>query len=113
MQQLIAQIDADLLTQVGVGGVLALMILDRVFAFIHSRQKPSPTSQGLSPFEVKALLEGVRYLVKWHEAEDPVTGLARAYFPRAEWERMERNIRELKEILDSCKHQLERLSERD
>ena len=59
----------ELLTQVGVGGILALLVLDRVFAFLKQRNRNGVTQAGDQPIEFwrdlnkKIMLESLESVV--------------------------------------------------
>ena len=92
---LIAQTDVSdpILTQVGIGGVLAVLILREVFGFLSKRSKRE--------VDLAALDQRVSDLWDWHNKEDPATGV-KVWYVRASLEnaieKLAENIEKMTEV---------------
>jgi len=99
--------------QVALGGILAILILDRVFAFLNKRRNNNKVRKPeiCLPFEILEDIKATKRLThdlwEWHNVTDE-NEVRKWYMPRS----ISTDLEVLKEKCDKIDHTLEKLVEK-
>lgn len=97
------------LTEIGVGGIFALMVLREVLPALKSKNGVSKSSHGVLTREDRdALMRQVSDLHDWHSERDE-DGRMKWYIPKS----LERSIQELSKTIDGLTRILQKMSDDD
>lgn len=93
--------DTSLVTQLGVGGIFAILILKEVFGFVSKKSRSESDEQ------VDQIAKEVRDLWEWHNVTDPSTGGKIWYVQRS----LEKAMDRLSENIEAQTAVMQRLVE--
>lgn len=98
---------SETLTQLGIGGVLAIMVLKETFGFVRG-QKRNVASGCSRPEDVEEIKRMIKDLHTWHQKEDE-DGVKVWYIRKS----LERAIKDLSEVIQQQTEVVRRMLDRE